>query len=56
MDPVKIGYFIRNCRKEKGFTQEELANKIFVSPKQSQNGNVAMELLMSQSWPACVRN
>ncbi|MDD2209658.1 MAG: helix-turn-helix transcriptional regulator [Bacilli bacterium] len=33
MDPVKIGNFIRNCRKEKGFTQEELANKIFVSPK-----------------------
>ena len=33
MDPVKIGNFIRNCRKEKGFTQEELANNIFVSPK-----------------------
>jgi len=33
MDPVKIGNFIRNCRKEKGYTQEELADKIFVSPK-----------------------
>ncbi len=33
MDPVKIGNFIRECRKEKGYTQETLADKIFVSPK-----------------------
>lgn len=33
MDPVKIGYFIRECRKEKGYTQEALADKIYVSHK-----------------------
>src|SRR5574344_2151687 len=33
MDLVKIGYFIRECRKEKGYTQEALADKIYVSHK-----------------------
>ena len=33
MDPIKVGRFIANLRKEKGLTQEELAEKINVSNK-----------------------
>lgn len=33
MDSNKIGSFIREKRKEKGFTQEELANRLFVTEK-----------------------
>lgn len=33
MDQVKIGNFIKYLRKEKGYTQEQLANKLLVSPK-----------------------
>ena len=33
MDQVKIGLFIRECRKAKGLTQEELANILHVLPK-----------------------
>ena len=28
MDQIKIGKFILNCRKEKGLTQEKLAEKL----------------------------
>lgn len=33
MDQVKIGYLIKNCRKNKNLTQQQLADIIFVSPK-----------------------
>ncbi len=31
MDQIKIGRFIKELRKEKGFTQEQLAEKFSVS-------------------------
>ena len=33
MDQIKIGKFILNCRKEKGLTQEQLAEKLGVTSK-----------------------
>lgn len=42
MDQIKIGKFILNCRKEKGLTQEQLAEKLSVSSKSIsrwENGN-----------------
>ncbi len=33
MDQVKIGLFIRECRKAKNLTQEQLANKLYLTPK-----------------------
>ena len=33
MDQIKIGKFILNCRKEKGMTQEQLAEKLGVTSK-----------------------
>lgn len=33
MDQIKIGKFILNCRKEKGITQEQLAEKLGVTSK-----------------------
>ena len=33
MDIVKIGYFIRECRKNKNLTQKQLADKLCVEPK-----------------------
>ena len=33
MDIVKIGYFIRECRKNKNSTQKQLADKLYVEPK-----------------------
>ena len=40
MDQIKIGKFIKECRKEKNLTQQELADKLMVSFKLFQNGNV----------------
>ena len=42
MDQIKIGKFIFNCRKEKGLTQEQLAEKLGVTSKSIsrwENGN-----------------
>lgn len=42
MDQIKIGKFILNCRKEKGITQEQLAEKLGVTSKSIsrwENGN-----------------
>jgi len=42
MDKIKIGEFISDCRKEKGLTQEQLAEKLGVSSKSIsrwENGN-----------------
>lgn len=42
MDKIKIGEFILDCRKEKGLTQEQLAEKLGVSSKSIsrwENGN-----------------
>jgi len=42
MDQIKIGKFILDCRKEKGLTQEQLAEKLGVSSKSIsrwENGN-----------------
>ena len=33
MDIVKIGYFIRECRKNKNLTQKQLADKLYVEAK-----------------------
>lgn len=33
MDQVKIGLFIRECRKAKNLTQEQLANQLYLTPK-----------------------
>lgn len=33
MDLIKIGKFIKNCRKDKGLTQEELSEKLNISQK-----------------------
>lgn len=33
MDIIKIGYFIRECRKNKKLTQKQLADKLYVEPK-----------------------
>ena len=33
MDLIKIGKFIANCRKEKNITQEELAEKLFITDR-----------------------
>lgn len=52
MDQVKIGSFIKNLRKRKGYTQEQLANKLLVSPKtiskwECGNGMPEVSLMMS---------
>ena len=42
MNQIKIGKFILNCRKEKGLTQEQLAEKLSVTSKSIsrwENGN-----------------
>ena len=42
MDQIKIGKFILNCRKDKGLTQEQLAEKLGVTSKSIsrwENGN-----------------
>ena len=33
MDLIKIGKFIANCRKEKNITQEQLAEKLFITDR-----------------------
>ena len=33
MDVIKIGNFIRECRKNKNLTQKQLADKLYVEPK-----------------------
>ena len=33
MDVYKVGMFIANKRKEKGYTQQELGEKLFVTDK-----------------------
>ena len=33
MDQIKIGKFILNCRKEKGLTQEQLAEKLYITDR-----------------------
>lgn len=52
MDQVKIGKFVKNLRVEKGYTQEQLANKLLVSPKtiskwECGNGMPELSLMMS---------
>ena len=47
IDPIKIGSFLRELRKEKGFTQEQLAEKFGVSSRSVsrwENGNTMPEL------------
>lgn len=42
MDQIKIGKFINNCRKDKGLTQEQLAEKLGITSKSIsrwENGN-----------------
>lgn len=38
IDQEKVGKFIADLRKEKGLTQDDLAEKMFVGEKQSVNG------------------
>ena len=33
MDLIKIGKFIANCRKEKKLTQEQLAEKLYITDR-----------------------
>ena len=33
MDIIKIGNFIRECRKNKNLSQKQLADKLFIEPK-----------------------
>lgn len=33
MNQIITGHFIKECRKEKGLTQEQLSEKLNVSPK-----------------------
>lgn len=52
MDQVKIGKFIKSLRKEKGYTQDQLACKLLVSPKtiskwECGNGIPEVSLMMS---------
>ncbi len=52
MDQVKIGKFILKCRKEKGFTQNELAKKIGVTDKaisKWENGRCMMDISLLKS-------
>ena len=42
MDQIKIGKFILNCRKEKGLTQEQLAEKLGVTRNQLVDGKMAI--------------
>ena len=47
IDQMKIGAFLRDLRKEKGLTQEELAEKFGVSSRSVsrwENGNTMPEL------------
>lgn len=47
IDQIKIGGFLRELRKEKGLTQEELAEKFYVSSRSVsrwENGNTLPEL------------
>ena len=51
MDQVKIGKFIQALRKQKGFTQKELADKLLVSDKtvskwETGNGLPEVSLMM----------
>lgn len=52
MNQIKIGKFIKSLRKEKEYTQEQLANKLLVSPKtiskwECGNGMPEVSLMMS---------
>ena len=44
MDQIKIGRFIADERKRKGYTQKQLSEKLEISDKQFQNGNEVFEL------------
>ena len=47
MDNQKLGIFITELRKEKGLTQAQLAQKLNVTDKLSQSGNVVLAFLIS---------
>lgn len=46
MDTIKIGEFLKALRKAKGYTQEEVANHLMLSPKtisRWENGEVPFD-------------
>lgn len=54
MDKIKIGHFIRKCRKDKGITQEQLAQMLDVSNKSVskwENGNCLPDKMLLK--PLC---
>lgn len=48
MDLIQTGKLIAESRKEKGLTQEQLANKLFVTKKPFQNGSAERGFRMFQ--------
>lgn len=57
MDQQKIGKFISALRKEKGMTQQELANKLGVTDKaisKWENGRCLMDILLLQPLADCL--
>lgn len=59
MDSVKIGKFIKECRKEKGITQKELAEFLMISDKtvskwETGNGMPEVSLMVPLSNMLCI--
>lgn len=57
MNQIKIGKFIAKCRKEKGFTQQELADKLGVTDKaisKWENGRSLMDISLLNPLSECL--
>ncbi len=50
MDTLKIGQYIQRLRKDAGMTQKELAEKLNVSFKPSQNGRTGIRFPTPESF------
>lgn len=53
MNQEKIGKFIASCRKEQGFTQTVLAEKLGITDRAVSNGKPGEACLTHPSCPNC---